>query len=114
MGLFSRRDKPPRGTDSPEFKAYMARRVSDKLIRCVLERGDDGTDTIIGKSGFFSVKDGLLEIICDGKALFCGEITSLSIWELLSLDGVVIGGYDRTVGRDRTVMAYYKYYRDIK
>lgn len=114
MGLFSRKRRSPKDTSSVEFKRYMAERISDKLIKCVLERHDDYTDTIIGKSGFFAVKDGLLEIITEGNTVFCGEIDTLTIWELLSLDGVVITGYDRTVDRSRTVMAYYKYYREVK
>ncbi|MBR6776587.1 MAG: hypothetical protein IKM27_02435 [Clostridia bacterium] len=114
MGLFSRKNKPPKDTSSVEFKRYMANRISDKLIKCVLERNEDYTDTIIGKSGFFVVKDGLLEIITGSDTVLCGEIDTLTIWELLSLDGVVITGYDRTVDRERTVMAYYKYYREVK
>lgn len=114
MGIFSRKSRPPKDTSSAQFKRYMAERISDKLIKCVLERNDDYTDTIIGKSGFFSVKDGILEIITDGNTVFSGEIDNLTIWELLSLDGVVITGYDRTVDRSRTVMAYYKYYREVK
>ena len=114
MGLFSRKNKPPKDMSSVEFKRYMANRISDKLIKCVLERNEDYTDTIIGKSGFFVVKDGLLEIITGSDTVFCGEIDTLTIWELLSLDGVVITGYDRTVDRERTVMAYYKYYREVK
>ena len=66
MGLFSRKRRPPKDTSSVEFKRYMADRISDKLIKCVLERNEDYTDTIIGKSGFFAVKDGLLEIITEG------------------------------------------------
>ena len=114
MGLFSKRRKPPKDTSSPEFKRYMAERISDKLIKCVLERNEDYTDTIIGKSGFFAYKDGILEIISEGRTVFCGEVDTLTIWELLSLDGAVITGYDRTVDRTRTVMAYYKYYREVK
>ena len=55
MGLFSRKRRPPKDTSSVEFKRYMAERISDKLIKCVLERHDDYTDTIIGKSGFFAL-----------------------------------------------------------
>ena len=114
MGLFSRKKRPPKDTSSVEFKRYMAERISDKLIKCVLERNADYTDTVIGKSGFFALKNGILEIISEGNTVFCGEVDNLTIWELLSLDGVVITGYDRTVDKERTVMAYYKYYREVK
>ncbi len=114
MGLFSRKSKPPKNTDSVEFKRYMAQKISDKLIKCVLERRDDNSDCVIGKSGFFALKNGVLEIITEGKTVFCGDVDTLTIWEFMSLDGAVITGFDRTVERERTVMAYYKYYREVK
>ena len=39
------------------------------------------------------------------------EIDNLQIWELLSKDGVVLTGYDKETQCERTVIAYYVYYR---
>ena len=67
------------------------------------------------KTSYSTISNGTEKANITGSdTVFCGEIDTLTIWELLSLDGVVITGYDRTVDRERTVMAYYKYYREVK
>ena len=44
--------------------------------------------------------------------LFRAKIDDLKAWELLSLDGVVLTAPDlEHEGRERTIIAYYKYYR---
>ena len=67
---------------------------------------------VIGKGGFIAVTDGILSVNCGEKTLFSAQVDTLEAWEFLSLEGVTLTGYDLTEGKERTVMAYYKYFRD--
>ena len=98
MKLFRRKDKPPKDTHSVEFKRYVAAKLNGRSIRYILERS--------------AVTDGILSVNCGEKTLFSAQVDTLEAWEFLSLEGVTLTGYDLTEGKERTVMAYYKYYRD--
>ena len=112
MWPFKKKDKPPKDTDSVEFKRYMANKLDGRLVRYVLEKGETN-DKIIGKDGFISVYGEDISVICGEKTLFRCKIDGLSAcWEFMSLEGVYLTGFDKTENRERTVMAYYKYYRD--
>ena len=111
MKLFRKKDKPPKDTSSVEFKRYVAAKLNGRSIRYILERSDN-TDRVIGKGGFIAVTDGILSVICGEKTLFSAQVDTLEAWEFLSLEGVTLTGYGLTEGKERTVMAYYKYYRD--
>jgi len=104
--------------DSAEFRAQVVERIKSKRIRYVSERVIDAAtgevvDTIIGKEGFFSVKNNELEIYLSGvgKTLFRAYIPDLKAYELLSLEGVVMEAVDLISGKHRQIIAYYKYYR---
>lgn len=112
MGIFSnfRKDKPPKNTDSVQFKRWMANKLNEKHLKYVLERiGND--ERIIGREGFISVVGNDLVVIADGKEKFRTPIDEMTAWEFLSLQGVTIKGFDETEGRERTILAYYIYHR---
>lgn len=44
--------------------------------------------------------------------MFCAKVDTLVAWEFMSLEGVTLTAPDLVTGKERTVMAYYKYYRD--
>ncbi len=112
MGLFKKKEKIPKDTSSVEFKRYMAAKLNGRHVRYVLER-QDNCDKVVGKDGFISVYGEDLSVICGEKTLFRCPVDSLeSCWEFLSLEGVVLSGIDKIEGREKTVMAYYTYYRD--
>lgn len=110
MGLFKKRDKPPKDTDSVEFKRYMANKLNGKTVRYVLEK-EESHNRIIGREGFISVHEGELSVICGEKTLFKAKVDTLSAWEFMSLEGVTLTAVDMISGREKSVMAYYKYYR---
>ena len=105
--------------DTAEFRQQFAERIKDKKIRYVSERVTDEktgevVDTIIGKDGFFNInKNNEIEIYLSGtaKSLFRAYIPDLKAYEFLSLEGVVMESLDLISGRERQVIAYYKYYR---
>ncbi|MDL2287495.1 hypothetical protein LJB90_02915 [Eubacteriales bacterium OttesenSCG-928-G02] len=111
MGLFRRKDKPPKDTNSVEFKRFMANRLNGKNLRYILEREND-TSKVIGKDGFISVNEGILSVICGTNTLFRAEVDTLSAWEFLSLEGATLTAVDMITGKERTVMGYYKYHRN--
>lgn len=106
-----------RDENDPAYKRHLAESVSKKLVRYVSERienSDTGevVDTILGKDGMFHIdKESCLLVICGGKDIFKAEIASLSMGELMSLEGVILEGYDFVSERQRKIIAYYKYYR---
>ena len=113
MGLFKKLFRSKPNENSAAFQLEMAQKVANKHIKYVSER-QEGIDTILGKNGSISLRDGCLLIHAEGvrDILFRGEIASLKISELMSLDGAVIQGPDLEHGGEvRTLVAYYVYYR---
>ena len=96
---------------SPAFRRKMAENISNKLLRYVSELKGDEYE-IIGKNGYFTLKDGVLSIYSADKPLFRGKPELLEISELMSLEGAVIEGPDLD-GNDRKLIAYYVYYRPV-
>ncbi len=110
FGLFKK--KPPKDTDSPEFRLYMCRKLDGRALKYVLERDAEKGDYVIGKGGVLSLFEGDFSVLCEGKVLFCCKADELHAWEFMSLDGATLTGIDKVTGKERTVMAYYTYYRD--
>ncbi len=111
--LIKRLFKKKPDENSPAFQMEMAEKVSGKHIKYVSERVD-GIDTILGKDGSLSIRDGQLLVSAAGQTdlIFRGSIPELKISELMSLDGAIIKGPDLAHGgMERTIIAYYKYYR---
>ena len=96
--------------NSKRSRRDMAQMVCGKHIRYVSEKQND-VDVIIGREGGFNIREGDLLVYASSKVVFRAEIDELQIWELLSKDGGVLTGFDKETGRERTVIAYYVYYR---
>lgn len=107
-----KKDKPPKNTDSPEFRRWMAEKLDGRSLRYILERDANGTDTVIAKGGVLSNFEGKFCVISGEKTLFCTPTEELHAWEFLSLEGTTLTGIDEITGKERTILAYYKYYRD--
>jgi len=111
MSFFSKFLGKKKNENSPAFKFDMAKRISGKHIKYVTERHDD-VDEIIGREGAIITKDDEIIVYASQDILFRTKILDMKAWELLSLDGVVITAPDlEHDGIERTVIAYYKYYR---
>lgn len=109
---FKKKDKPPKDTNSPEFRLYMCRKLDGMSLKYVLERDPVKGDRVIGKGGVLSLFEGDFSVISGGVTLFCCKADELLAWEFMSLDGATLTGFDKIQGKERTVMAYYTYYRD--
>jgi hypothetical protein len=110
MGLFKRLTKS-KNPDSKKFKRDMAYAVCGQHIKYVTEKKDD-VDEVIGRNGGLNIRNDEFIVYASAKVLFRCRIDELQIWELLSRDGVVLTGPDlENGGVERTVIAYYVYYR---
>ncbi len=110
MGLFKK--KPPKDTNSAEFRLYMCKKLDGRALKYILERDPEKGDYVIGKGGVLSLYEGDFTVVCGGEALFVCNAEELHAWEFMSLDGATLTGYDKVQKKERTVLVYYTYYRD--
>lgn len=109
MGLFGKKKNDP---NSKKFRWEMARSVEGQHIKYVTEKKDGEVDEVIGRNGGLNIRDDEFIVYASAKVLFRCKVDDLQIWELLSKDGVVLTGADLEHGGvERTVVAYYVYYR---
>ena len=98
--------------DSPAFRRAMAKKLDGRVVKYVTERDENGTETVIGREGHAHIVNGTDFIVtCGIETIFQAPIDEMRAWELLSLEGAVLNAYDLSVGRERSVVIYYKYYR---
>ena len=110
MGLFKRLTKS-KNPDSKRFKREMAYAVSGQHIKYVTEKRN-GVDEVIGRNGGLNIRNDEFIVYASSDVVFRCPVDELQIWELLSRDGVVLTGRDiEHGGVERTVIAYYVYYR---
>ena len=91
------------------------RRISEKLhnmpFKYISEKDENGTETIIARAGHMNIEGENREFLCatEGiKTVFKLEISRMSIWEFMSLDGCVINFKDVDTGNTRNVTVYYE------
>ena len=97
--------------DSKEFRWKMARQICGHHVRYVTERIND-VEEVIGKNGALNIRDDELLVFASSDVLMRCKIADMQASELLSKDGVVLTGPDiESGGKERTVVAYYVYYR---
>ena len=114
MGLFKKVVEKWTKSNTPDRKRYrwdMARRVCGQHIKYVTEK-KDGVDEVIGRNGGLNIRDDEFIVYASADVVFRCKVDDLKIWELLSKDGVVLTGPDLEHGGvERTVIAFYVYYR---
>ena len=93
----------------------MAKKLDKRSIKYCSERGEDGSEVIIGKNGMINLRDGELILLSSDKVVFRGRIGEFSASELMSLEGVILEGPNlEENGRFRRVVAYYTdFYRRV-
>ncbi len=100
--------------NSKRYKRDLAEYLNGRALKCVTERVN-GIEEVIGKSGAIIRKYDELLVYSSQDVLMRVRINDLQAWELMSLDGVVITAPDiEHGGEERTVIAYYSYYREIE
>ncbi len=91
----------------------MAGKINNKSLKYITERDENNMDVVIGKGGSIHVRESGELIVYSGgsEILFCADVDKISCSELMSLDGVIIEGYDKTKQKQRKIVAHYLYYR---
>ena len=90
----------------------MAEGIVGHHVKHVTERKNDGIDEVIGRDGAMAIRNDELIVFASQDILFRTDIADLRASELLSKDGVIVGGPDKEHGgNDRTLVVYYVYYR---
>lgn len=109
--LFSGRRKDP---NSKKYKLEMAEHLNGMSLKCVTEK-KDGVEEVVGRSGSITVREGELIVYSSMDVVFRCNVTKLSVWELMSLDGAVITAPDlEHDGVVRTVTVHYTYWRQLE
>lgn len=111
FGKLLKRFASSKDPDSPRYRREMAERICGKRLRYVTERRNN-VDEVIGREGNMSLRNGELIVFSSSDVVFRCPVYELRASELLSKDGVVLTGPDiEHSGAERTVIAYYVYYR---
>ena len=111
--MFKKKDKAPKDTNSVEFRLYMCRKLDGRYVKYVFEKDEKtGVETGVGKRGVISYYEGDLSVVCGEKTVFCCKAEDVKAWEFMSLEGATITGFDKIQNRERTILAYYTYFRD--
>ena len=104
--LFSRKNKNPGARKRAEY-------LNEKMLKCVSIR-ENGEETVISRSAVFLYRDKFLLIYDGPDVIFKCDPDEMEAGELLSLEGIVITAPDYTRdGEVTTVIAYYKYWREV-
>ena len=85
-------------------------KLDNRKLQYVIERLPDG-EIVVGKSGYINIRNSQMIIFCEGKNIFRSDIDKTDCADLLSLAGVIINGFDLETNQQRTLVAYYLYYR---
>lgn len=114
MGFLSNLKSKINKNKNPDSRAYrreIAMSVCGQHIKYVTERIDD-VEVVIGRSGGLNIRNEEFIVYASADVLFRCPLDEVRVSELLSKDGVVISGPDlEHDGRQRTVIAFYVYYR---
>jgi len=103
-----------KNVNSKRYKRDLANYLDGRSLKCVTERRD-GIEEVIGKSGSIIKKEDELIVYASQDILLRTKIDDLYACELLSLEGVVITAPDlEHGGEERTVIAYYSYWRPLE
>jgi len=74
----------------------------------------NGIEEVVAKKGSIIRKEDELLVYASMDVVMRVKVLELSAWELLSLEGVVITAPDlEHGGEERTIVAYYSYWRDL-
>ena len=91
-------------------KSEICAKLDNRKLQYVTERLPDG-EIVVGKSGYINIRNEQMIIFCEGKNIFRSDISQTECADLMSLAGVIINGYDLETCKQRTLVAYYLYYR---
>ena len=102
----------PSATKERKAKIELAKKLNGKPLKCVCER-KNGIEEIIARDGAIVMDNGKIIIYGGQDIVFRADFMSVNAGELLSLEGIVVQGIDEMSGEERSIVAYYKYWRNV-
>ena len=112
IGTIVKKMTKSKNPDSKKYRREMAQSICGQHIKYVTERVDD-VEIVIGRSGSLNIRNDefIVHTPTDGILFRC-NVDELVASELLSKDGVVLKGPDlEHGGKERSIIAFYVYYR---
>lgn len=101
---------PERYRSSPAYRREKARLYDSKLLKYVTERFPEG-DKVVAKDAYICVSRGYLFVNSETASIFKCPDCDVNCGELMSHDGVILTGFDEILGKERSIICYFKYYR---
>lgn len=78
-----------------------------ELLHVIMRDPDTYKEIRLGGHGAINIIGGELQIVCGGVTVFACPVAEVKAGELMSRNGTVFKGNDRTSGEFRTVTAFY-------
>ena len=101
--------------ESPRYRHDMAEKICGYPIKYITQRNPvNDNEDVIGRSGSLNIKRETDELIVStpSETILRCDINDLQAWILMSGDGVVITGPNiEQDGKERSLIAYFVYYR---
>ena len=89
----------------------MYERIDGQHIAYATMRMPDCSEKVLGKEGSVNLVDGEILVRVGDRYVFRGDLDQVQLGELTSLNGITVKGFDKESGTERSVIAYYVYYR---
>lgn len=84
------------------------RSLDRRGIKYAAERDSETyVETRLGENGAINIENSEFILVCGGINIIRCDIGKVSVSELMNLSGIVIKGYDKDKGKERTVTAYF-------
>ncbi len=100
-----------KGTQSARERRQVLSRIDKKALRYVTQKEDGDTEIILGKSGAINIIGDEVVVDFEGADSLRFKADAVKVGELMSLEGFVLSGEERTTGRHMNIVGYYKYHR---
>ncbi len=102
-----------KNVNSKRYKNDLANYLDGRSLKCVCEKVE-GIEEVVAKKGSIIRKEDELIVYASQDVVMRADVLDLQAWELLSLEGVVITAPDKEHGGvERTIVAYYSYWREL-
>ena len=78
-----------------------------ELLHVIMRDPETYKEIRLGGHGALNIINGEIQIVCEGVTVFACPVSDVKAGELMSHNGIVFKGNDRTSGEFRTVTAFY-------
>lgn len=92
--------------DTMPLKAKMA--LDKRPLKYVTMRDSETYKEIrLGENGAVNIMEGDFVLVCQGKDVMRCDLEEVRVAELMNLSGITVKGFDKTIGKEKSVIAYF-------